>query len=108
MNALKKLKKCQKTKNKYIIQENKVFKKKISYLIIMSSNRKTYHAIAVDKIHFFYLCPYDKKECPQLVHFHGSCGNYTDNRIENRSSHCSGDQNSDCCSNIDVSLMKIH
>ncbi len=56
------------------------------------TDRKTYHAIAIDNTHFFYLCPHEKKVCPQLVHFHGSCKNSITNRIENRCSHCEGDK----------------
>tara|TARA_R100000781_G_scaffold102408_1_gene65918 strand:- start:334 stop:618 length:285 start_codon:yes stop_codon:yes gene_type:complete len=51
-----------------------------------------YHAIAIDSTHFFYLCPHDKKVCPSLVHFHGSCGDTTTNRVENRGSHCKGEE----------------
>ena len=58
-----------------------------------------YHAISVDKTHFFYLCPHPKKVCPSLVHFHGSCGDCETNRIENRSSHCKGET-----TNVDVCI----
>ena len=52
-----------------------------------------YHAIAIDNTHFFYLCPYDKKTCPSLVHFHGSGLDSITNRVESRSSHCCVDNN---------------
>jgi len=61
-------------------------------------NFPKYHAIAIDKTHFFYLCPHDKKVCNSLVHFHGSGGNFEKNRIEGRSPHCKGET----ASNIDV------
>ena len=60
-----------------------------------------YHAISIDKTHFFYLCPHEKSICPSIVHFHGSSGNTETNRIENRSSHCKGETN-----NIDVCIDK--
>jgi len=53
---------------------------------------KSYHAIAIDPIHFFYLCPYPKSVCKNIVHFHGSCGDIQTNRKESRGSHCEGDK----------------
>tara|TARA_R110002051_G_scaffold88184_4_gene155450 strand:- start:7757 stop:8029 length:273 start_codon:yes stop_codon:yes gene_type:complete len=57
---------------------------------------KHHHAIAVDPIHIFYLCKYDKKICKEIIHFHGSCGNTIDNRVESRGCHCPGDKNKYC------------
>ena len=61
-----------------------------------------YHAIAIDNTHFFYLCPYGKKVCPSLVHFHGSGLDSITNRVEHRGSHCCGDQGS----NVEVTIDK--
>jgi len=70
-------------------------------------NTKTYHAIAIDPIHFFYLCPYPKSVCKNIVHFHGSCGDIQKNRTEHRGSHCEGDkQYSDIEINIDENTLR--
>tara|TARA_R100000781_G_scaffold113812_1_gene83146 strand:+ start:748 stop:1017 length:270 start_codon:yes stop_codon:yes gene_type:complete len=51
---------------------------------------REYYAISIDDVSFAYECPYDKKICPSVVHFHGSKGELH-NRKEHRSSHCLGD-----------------
>jgi len=52
---------------------------------------KTYHAVSIDPVHFYYLCPYETNICPALFHTHGSRKNTQGNRVESRSSHCSHD-----------------
>ena len=64
-----------------------------------------HHAIAIDNTHFFYLCPYDKKECSSLVHFHGSGNDSITNRTEGRSSHCCG-SNPNGFHNVEVTIDK--
>ena len=64
-----------------------------------------HHAIAIDNTHFFYLCPYDKKECSSLVHFHGSGLDSITNRVEGRGSHCCGDDKHNI-SNVEVIIDK--
>lgn len=59
----------------------------------ITNDATNYHAIAIDSTHFFYLCPHDKKICPNLVHFHGSSGDYITNREEHRGSHCPAEKN---------------
>lgn len=49
----------------------------------------SYHAIAVDTLHFYYICPHEV--CPAIVHTHSSRSNTLD-RIESRHSHCIGDK----------------
>ena len=53
-----------------------------------SNMTTTYHAISVDPVHFYYVCPYDN--CPSLLHRHGSRGNIN-NRVESRTRHCTFD-----------------
>ena len=53
-------------------------------------------AKSIDDIHITYFCPYCRKD-----HRHGSCNNFLDSRIENRSTH--GDK---CRGNIDIMICK--
>ena len=46
-------------------------------------SRKVYHAHYIDEYQFGYKCD----SCP-LVHRHGNCLDYNNNRTEGRSSHC--------------------